>query len=706
VAGIIGRRLLSFARNGERRLLVIIMVTVGVLSAFMNNIAVAALFLPVVIDISRRTKRLPSKLLMPLAYASLMGGLMTLIGTPPNIVISEGLRDAGLEPFAMFDFSPVGLIVLLAGTAFMTLVGHRLLPARDITRGVSAPGEADYKELYDLQERMVLLHLPEDSQLDGKSLFESRLGSALGLTVIAVFRDSDTELAPERSFHLRSGDRLWVKGRLEELSDLHTHDYLVLEEENLPLERLVSAETDLVEVRFPEASPFLGQSLRQLGFRRALGVIVLAIQRGDQIIRSDLEEMSIEFGDTLLVQGQRDQIETLREDPDIHVSKPQAVEIYDLEERLMVVRVPQDSTLAGKTLVESRLGDAFGLGVVGIIRDGRTNMMPDPKEPLQPGDTLLVKGTEEDLSTVEGLQTLEIESETPPDLEELESEEVGMVEAVLSPHTTLAGRSLRDLNFRAKFGLTVLAIWRDGRAYRSDLRDMALRLGDALLVYGPRERIRMLGREPDFLVLTEEAQEPPRIGKAPMAVLVMAVVLVPVILGWVPIAIATVIGVTLMILTGCLTMDEAYRYIQWNAIFLIAGMLPLGIAMERTGAARLIAEWMVSLVGGMGPMAVVAGLFLLAALASQVMPNPAVAVLLSPIAINAARDLGISPYALMMTIAISASAAFLSPVGHSANLLVMGPGGYRFSDYVKAGIPMTLVVLVVVMLTLPVFWPL
>lgn len=706
VAGIIGRWLLGFARNGERRLLVIIMITVGVLSAFMNNIAVAALFLPVVIDISRRTKRLPSKLLIPLAYASLMGGLMTLIGTPPNIVISEGLREAGLEPFGMFDYSPVGLVVLLAGTAFMALFGRRLLPSRDITRGVAAPGEADYRELYDLQERMVLLHLPQDSQLDGKTLFESRLGSALGLTVIAVFRDDETELAPERSFQLRSGDRLWVKGRLEELSDLHNHDYLVLEEENLPLERLVSEETDLVEVRFPETSPFLGKSLRQLGLRRALGVIVLAIQRGDQIIRSDLEEMSIEFGDTLLVQGQRVQIESLREDPDVQVSKPQAVEIYDLEERLMVVRVPADSTLAGKTLVESRLGDAFGLGVVGIIRDGRTNLMPDPKEPLQVGDTLLVKGTEDDLSTVEGLQTLEIESETPPDLEELESEEVGMVEAVLSPHTTLAGRSLRDLNFRAKFGLTVLAIWRDGRAYRSDLRDMALRLGDALLVYGPRQRIRMLGREPDFLVLTEEAQEPPRVGKAPVAVLVMALVLVPVILGLVPIAIATVMGVTLMILTGCLTMDEAYRYIQWKAIFLIAGMLPLGIAMERTGAARLIAEWMVAIVGGMGPLAVVAGFFLLAALASQVMPNPAVAVLLSPIAINAARDLGLSPYALMMTIAISASAAFLSPVGHSANLLVMGPGGYRFSDYVKAGIPMTLLALIVVMLTLPVFWPL
>jgi hypothetical protein len=172
-----------------------------------------------------------------------------------------------------------------------------------------------------------------------------------------------------------------------------------------------------------------------------------------------------------------------------------------------------------------------------------------------------------------------------------------------------------------------------------------------------------------------------------------------------PIAIAAVAGVVLMILTRCLTMEEAYRSIEWKAVFLIAGMLPLGIAMEQTGAARFLAEGMVGLVGGLGPLAVMAGLFLLAALASQVMPNPAVAVLLAPIAFNTATDLGISPYLLMMAVAVSASAAFLSPVGHSANILVMGPGGYRFADYTKVGIPLTLVVLVVVLFVLPIFWP-
>jgi di/tricarboxylate transporter len=303
------------------------------------------------------------------------------------------------------------------------------------------------------------------------------------------------------------------------------------------------------------------------------------------------------------------------------------------------------------------------------------------------------------------LQSLQIEGEAPPDLSDLESEFVGLTEVVLSPRTTLAGKTLREVHFREKFGLNVLALWRSGRSYQSRLSDMALRFGDAMLLYGPRENLKVLGTEPDFLVLTEEAQEAPRLKKAPVALLVMAVVLVPVIFGWLPIAITAVTGVVLMILTGVLTMEEAYRSIEWKAIFLIAGMLPLGIAMEHSGAAGLLAEGVVNLVGAYGALAVMAGLFVLAAVASQVMPNPAVAVLLAPIAFNTANGLGVSPYPMMMAVAVSASAAFLSPVGHPANVLIMGPGGYRFSDYLKMGIPLTLVVLLVSLLVVPIIWP-
>ena len=705
VAGLVGNRVLGLAGNRETRLVLVIMLMTGLLSGFMNSIGVTSLFLPVVIDISRRTKIPPSKLLMPLAFATLMGGMITLIGTPVNILISEALRAANFEPFGMFDYTPVGLFVLVAGIAFILLLGRRLLPNRDIGRETVRGDQADFKELYELQDSMVMVHLPDDSTLAGKTLGRSRLGSILGLNVVAIIHERHTLLAPDPETVLQPGDRLLVEGNLDQLSELRGRQQFVIEDERFPIERLISAEIELVELEISPKSSLVARTLRQADLRKHYGAIVLAIRRDETIWRTNLEKILLQAGDKLLVQGDRDQINAVGEEEMLIATAPQPDGIYHLEERLMVVRLPEDSSLVGKSLTESRLGDAFGLGVMGIIRHGKTQLMPDPNERLEAGDTLLVKGKRDDLFTVDGLQSLRIESDASPELSELESAEVGLMEAVLSPHTTLVGKTLREIHFRVKYGLSVLAIWREGRAYYSNLGEMALRFGDAFLLHGSRERIRMLGSDSDFLVLTEEAQEAPRSNKAWLAVLIMVVVLLPVILGLVPIAIMVVVGVALMVLSGCLTMDEAYRSIEWKAVFLIAGMIPLGIAMQKTGAASFVATWMVGWLGVYGPTVVMGGLYILTSLASQVMPNAAVAVILAPIALNTASDLGISPYPLAMTVAVAASAAFLSPVGHPANLLVMGPGGYRFSDYIKVGLPLTLVVLVVVILVMPIFWP-
>jgi di/tricarboxylate transporter len=704
VAGLIGRPVLRLAGGSDARLIALIMITVGVLSGFMNDIGVAALMLPVVVDIARRTGRPPSLLLMPLAFAALLGGLNTLIGTPPNILVSEALRQYGLEPFHMFDYTPTGVAVMVAGIAFMVLVGRHLLPSRDI-KDLSENDRAAPGELFGLRERLFVVRLPEDSPLGGKTLAQSRLGAALGLNVLAILRAGANQLAPGPAANLRPGDRLLVEGRPERLAELRGRRALVREENHVAVEHLRSAEIDLAELELAPQSTLPGKTLEEIDFRHRFGVAVLAIRRGGGVLRTNLEKMPLQQRDVLLVQGIRARLDALQVEPEFHYSSAEAAPAYHLEERLVAMRVPKDSTLVLKTLVESRLGDAFGLGIMGIVREGATHLLPDAEERLAVGDLLLVKARPDDLQTLEGLQSLELDPEPPPDLSELESEHVCLFEIALSPRTTLAGKTLRQIHFREKYGLSVLAIWREGRAYRSDLRDMTLRFGDALLLYGPRERMQVLGLEPDFLVLTEAAQEAPRLNKAPVAILIMAAVLVPVIFDWLPIAIAAVAGVVLMVLSRCLTMEEAYRSIEWKAVFLIAGMLPLGIAMEQTGAASFLAERMVGLVGPMGPLAVLAGLFILAALASQVMPNPAVAVLLAPIALNTANDLGISPYPLMMAVAVSASAAFLSPVGHSANVLVMGPGGYRFADYTKVGIPLTLVVLLVVLIVVPLVWP-
>jgi di/tricarboxylate transporter len=332
--------------------------------------------------------------------------------------------------------------------------------------------------------------------------------------------------------------------------------------------------------------------------------------------------------------------------------------------------------------------------------------MPEPQEVLQADDRLVVEGRLSEFKILRGLEELVIERRTHPDMETLVSDNVGLVEAILSPHTTLEGKTLRQINFREKYGLNVLALWRKGQAHRSNLRDMDLQFGDALLLLGRREKLQLLGREPDFIVLTQTAQEELRREKMKISLLIMGSVLLPVILGWVPIYIAAVVGAALMVLCGCLTMEEAYRQIEWKAVFLIAGMLPLGTALDKTGAARLIAEGVVSLVGPFGPKAVMFGMVALTFSATCFVPTAALVVLMAPIALNTSANMGLSPFGMMMAVAMAASASFMTPVSHPANILVMGPGGYRFLDYLKIGGLLTLVIMVVLMVVMPVFWPL
>jgi di/tricarboxylate transporter len=373
---------------------------------------------------------------------------------------------------------------------------------------------------------------------------------------------------------------------------------------------------------------------------------------------------------------------------------------------LMLMRVPQDSALIGKSLKESRLGDALGSRVLGILRGKDPILMPEPWEILQLNDRLVVEGRLTDFEILHEFEKLKIERRARPDMNTLVSGNVGLVEAILSPHTTLVGKTLRQLNFREKYGLSVLAIWREGKAFRSNLRDTALRFGDALLLLGPKDKLQMLGREPDFIVLTQMAQEELRLEKMKISMLIMGAVLLPVIMGWIPIYIGVVIGAALMVLSGCLTMEEAYRQIEWKAVFLIAGMLPLGTALDQTGAAKLIAEGVVALVGPFGPQLVMFGLVALTFLATCFVPTAALVVLMAPIALNTSTNMGLSPYALMMAIAMAASASFMTPISHPANILVMGPGGYRFTDYLKVGGVLTLVILLIIVFVLPVFWPL
>jgi di/tricarboxylate transporter len=527
VAQLVSDRLLTIAGTSERRLVAVLMTAVGLMSAVMNNVGATAVLLPVAVSMARRTRTNPSRLLIPLAFGSLLGGMITLIGTPPNILASDALRMAGYAPFGLLEFAPVGLIVLAAGVGVMALIGPRLLPDR----------------------------------------------------------------------------------------------------------------------------------------------------------------------------SQAERLANLAPDADL-------VDLYRLGERLFRARIPVGSSLIGSTLATSGLRHDYGLSVIAIERGGKTRLVMDSDTPLQRGDVLLIEGLGDHLVWAGEAGLIEVQPEIGVEDRELQSEAVGITEAILSQHSRLAGRTLAELQFREKYSLSVLAILRDGTPRRSDLGDLPLRFGDTLLIQGARNSIRLLQRERDFVVLGDAAPGPSvRIKKAPLAVALLGVMLIPVLLGWLPITAAALLAGVLMVITGCLTMDEAYQSIEWKAVFLVAGTLPLGIALEKTGTAQLLAGYLVDILGTAGPTALLAGFFVLTNLLTQFMSNAASTVLIAPIAIRAAEQMGSEPYALLMAVALAASAGFLTPVAHQSNVLVMGPGGYRFSDYVKAGLPFVLITFLAAIVMLPLLWP-
>ncbi len=710
VANVIGRFVLRMAGDSQTFMVIVIMTTAGVMSAFMNNVAVAALMLPVVMDIARHTGSAPSRLLMPLAYGSLLGGLTTQIGTPPNILVTNALQDAGLKTYSFFDFTPIGLVIMFGGIAVMVFIGRYLLPQRDLAKESSRANKVDWASEDDSREQLFKVRIPAASNLINKTLADSRMGSVLGWNVIGITRNERTVLAPGPTDVLQSDDLLTVEGRIENLDDMKNWQQLIVEDKKIDITAPYSEEIKIGEVRLPPVSQYIGKTLNVLGFRNKFGANVLAIHRNGSTKRTHLSDEPLQPNDRLLLAGQQERLEQLAEksgfDQFRFVPRQELIDVFHLHERLMVMQVPPDSPLAGKTLKQSRLGDALGSRVLGIMRGDNPIVMPEPEEILLAGDRLAVEGRLRDFKELEELEKLQIERRSRPDIQSLITDNVGVVEAILSPQTTLAGKTLRQLNFREKYGLNVLAIWRGGKAFRSDLRDMDLRFGDAILLLGPRGKLQLLGREPDFVVLTEMAQREVRLEKMNISILIMAAVLLPVIMGWVPIYIAAVIGAAVMVLCGCLTMEEAYRQIEWKAVFLIAGMLPLGTALDQTGAARMIAEGVVSLVGPFGPTAVLFGLVSLTFLATCFVPTAALVVLMAPIVLSTATTLGLSPHALLMGVAMAASASFMTPISHPANILVMGPGGYRFMDYIKVGGLLTLVVLLIIVFILPFFWPL
>jgi len=378
----------------------------------------------------------------------------------------------------------------------------------------------------------------------------------------------------------------------------------------------------------------------------------------------------------------------------LHRMNRELAELYGLKDGLAELMVEGTSPLAGVSLGESALASRYQLVVVGIRRRGRLILSPASSERLQPGDVLLVAaGSPGEAHLAEAARSLKLRPlprPVTPDV--LEAGEAGLIEILLSPHTTLIGKTLRELRFRERYGLQVLAIWREGRPIRAGLADERLRFGDALLAYGPWERIRILQGDPEFIVLQADG-EPLRTSRRLPAIGIMVGVILASALTGRSVAEVTMAGAVLMILAGCLTMEEAYRTIEWPTVFMVAGLLPLSIAVSRTGAAEWLGARLVQGIGGASPWLGVLMFAGAAAALTQVLSASVTAVVWGPIALRAAPILGIPPHEMGLAVALATSAAFLTPMAHPANALVMGAGGYRPKDFVKAGLPLWILTL-------------
>ncbi|WP_376789098.1 SLC13 family permease [Thermoflexus sp.] len=373
----------------------------------------------------------------------------------------------------------------------------------------------------------------------------------------------------------------------------------------------------------------------------------------------------------------------------LHRLNRELAEIYGLKNGLVELMIEPASPLAGVSLGESELASRYQLMVVGIRRGGRLILSPTRSETFQPGDVLLVAaGPPGEANLEEATRVLQLRKLPRPTAPEiLEAGEAGLIEILLSPHTTLMGKTLRELRFRERYGLQVLAIWREGRPIRAGLAEERLRFGDALLAYGPWERIRLLQDDPEFIVLQTDG-EPIRASRRIPAIGIMLGVILASIMTSRSVAELTMAGAVLMILTGCLTMEEAYRAIEWPTVFMVAGLLPLSTAIARTGAAQGLGELLLQGIGNTPPWMGILAFTGIAAALTQVLSASVTVVVWGPIALRAAPILGIPPHWMGLAVALATSAAFLTPMAHPANALVMGAGGYRPKDFLKAGLPL------------------
>jgi di/tricarboxylate transporter len=514
VVQLMSRRILRSIGESKTRLYWILMGTAGFLSAFMSNTATSAFFTPMTIGLARRFKMHPSKLLMPMAFATILSSSVTLVGTSTNVVVSGLMNNYDMPALGMFELTPVGIPILIVGLLYMFFIGRHLIPVR-------------IEEHAGLQREILSycseLEVTADSPWQGKSLSELGLGKEYDLTVLRILKEPGYHVEPRANTVLQTGDRL-------------------------------------------------------------------------------------------LVEGNRDDLVTLKEEDKVEFTG-------DLDE-------------------------------------------------------------ESDLT-----------------------QELHMAEVILLPGSPLIGRTLWGLDFRERYGMQVLGINRKGETIRRRMSRTRLQVGDQLLLQGDPDTIRGLAKNNHFRVVTGKLDILPETEKAPIALAIFAIMLILVSLNVLSLPVGVMLGALVAFITRCITPTEAYRRVNWNAWLLIASMLALGRAMEVSGLAELLADQIVALMGASNPLLLLSSFFVLSLLLTQPMSNQAAAVVVIPVAIQTAAQLGLNPRTFAVMIAVGASCSFITPL-EPACLMVYGPGNYRFFDFVKVGSLLTILIFLIAILMVPWLWPL
>ncbi len=376
---------------------------------------------------------------------------------------------------------------------------------------------------------------------------------------------------------------------------------------------------------------------------------------------------------------------------------------YQLEERMWELRIRPDSRIANATLDASAIGAELGLTVLAIARRRRVFFNPTPDQILLPGDVLLVLGRSERVESLIGWG-LDLQADGSDASQRYEAD-IDLVEVIIPPRSSAIGQTLTQMRFRDRFGIHALALWREGRSYRTDVGKMPLQVGDALLVTGSADAIESLADDANYLVpASGRASRPSRPRKAPLALAITAVVLTIAIFELLPLPQMMLAGAVAMAVTGCLTMQEFYEAVEWRVIFLVAGIFPLSIAIAESGLAERVGGLLVGALAGSSPLILIGGMVLVTMLITQVIGGQVTSLLVGPVAINAALQTQISPQAMSVAVAMACSMAFLTPIAHPVNLLMMGPGGYRVADFFRVGVGITLVTLVTMLIGLALFW--